>query len=361
MVDLHSKHINIKDVLETVNVEDVISRWTKHIMLAIVSGYMGTGKTDFSLKIAEWMWKHGEIRYIISNIGTTSTNSKYSPFYFEISTLSELILLMYKYKDSKKIFIFDEASIHISHRRAMSSNNISIINLAKLIRKLNTHFVLISQRAGGIDKDLKELATLWMHKESKQKVFVKELFGEEVKTYYIDKVEKTEISFDTNDPADFIFDIHAEDITKIMRIISKNPKYEEFEKSIKEILKDKDKDKSDEMEEEYNNEYIKPDEKSDEKVTYNNMNLCGRKINNEDKILIYLSGKECAKLSDIMGIIKKSKSRTHEIMQGLMRKKLVHIKGKGRNSQWALTDVGKDYIIKNIYSTIEGGVSRGEG
>jgi len=241
----------------------------------------------------------------------------------------------------------------------MGSSNISIINLSKLIRKLNTHFILISQRPEGVDKDLRELATLWLHKEKKDRVFVKECVGEEQKTYYIDGIGRTEINFDTNDPADFIFDLPGEDIQKIMRLISKNIPYEEFEGAVKKIVEEhenrqkKGKHIKDDAktQDKKTDEYIKADEKTDTKTTYNTMYQCEqekRKEDIEDIILSYLSTSppNGAKLKDIMNIIGKSRSRTHEIMQNLMKKGLVYIEGTGRKSKWVITDAGKYYVEK---------------
>ncbi len=358
MIDMHAKHIGIKESIETKDIKDVISAWTEYIMLAIVSGYMGTGKTDFSLKIAEWLWKYGGVKYVISNIGATIKDSKYAPFYFEVSRLSELILLMYRYKDSKKVFIFDEASIHISHRRAMSEGNISIINLAKLIRKLNTHFILITQRAEGVDKDLRELATLWLHKEKKDRVFVKELFGAEQNTYYIDNVEKTEIEFDTNDPADFIFDIGINDILKIMQLISKNVPYEEFEQYINELVNKNNNNSKKQKPNEYlnnntntpnekPNKYIKENEKPNESphnIYKYQSEARSKKTNIYDDILKYIYDNEDVKLQDLMKFIGKSKTRTYEIICDLCKKGLVYRNGKGKNTYYKLTEAGKYYV-----------------
>jgi predicted transcriptional regulator len=308
----------------------------------VVSGYMGTRKTDFSLKMGEWLWLK-DTRYIIGNIGVNIKDSIYSPYYFEVATLSELLKIIYRYKDSNKAFIFDEASIHISHRRAMSSKNNAITHLVKLIRKLKCHFVIISQRAEGIDKDLRELMTLHIHKESKTRALVREMFGEKPETYYIDCIEKTKIHFDTLDTADFEIDILSEDIPKIMHLISKNPSYEEFEQYIDELVKKKEeKDKKP-------NEYINRNNGKDENIQYNNTYQCDKRTDIEDKILtcLYMSD-DGKKLRDIMKLIEKSKTRTHEILDSLKKKGLITLEGVGRQSKWIITDAGKYHVEKHL-------------
>ena len=125
---------------------------------------------------------------------------------------------------------------------------------------------------------------------------VRELFGEEPKTYYIDDITPTKIPFDTADPADFEIDILSEDIPRIMRFISKNPSYEEFEKFIDELV--------DDMADEYRNSNVdmnekpnknkKANEKGNEKPHIYNTYQCeaGQKRTNHDKVLMALAEKK---------------------------------------------------------------------
>jgi predicted transcriptional regulator len=360
MVDMHAKHIRVNESTEVKSINEVVNKWTQYIMLAVVSGYMGKGKTDFSLKVAEWLWLDGNIKHIVGNIRVNLENSIFAPYYYEVSTLSELILHIYKHRNETKAFIFDEASIHISHRKGMSSNNMTLIHLAKLIRKLKCHFIIISQRPEGIDKDLRELMTLHIHKESKNMAFVRELYGDSPETYYIDDITQTKIPFDTLDPADFIFDIKDKDMPEIMRAISKNMTYDKFEKVIIELV-NKNKKKDEQKQHEYinegakapnekGNEYIKGNEKGNEKTQHYSIYQCEtvqKRTNVNEEILMYISDRGQVRLQEVMKFINKSKTRTYEIIEGLVRKGLVYRNGKGRNTTYQTTDAGEYCIKKN--------------
>ena len=179
---------------------------------------------------------------------------------------------------------------------------------------------------------------------------VRELFGAEPQTYYIDFIEPTKIPFDTRDIADFEIDILAEDIPKIMRIVAKNPSYEEFEKFIDELVKKKEESENIKDLNEKQNEYIKENDEENGMRYNNNRYQCDNgkqtKITIEDNILLYLHYNSEAALKDIMKHINKSKTRTYEIVTELIKRGLVYKIGTGKATKYALTEAGKYYIEK---------------
>ena len=162
------------------------------------------------------------------------------------------------------------------------------------------------------------------------------------------------------DPADFIFDIKDKDMPEIMRAISKNMTYDKFEKVIIELV-NKNKKKDEQKQHEYinegakapnekGNEYIKGNEKGNEKTQHYSIYQCEtvqKRTNVNEEILMYISDRGQVRLQEVMKFINKSKTRTYEIIEGLVRKGLVYRNGKGRNTTYQTTDAGEYCIKKN--------------
>ena len=349
MIDTKSKTFKVDDKTEIKQIDEVCKKWSEYIILGIISGYMGKGKTDFSLKIAEWFYKAGAVDYIISNIGL-SGSSIYDNVYYEISTLSELLIFMYENKDKNKIFIFDEAGIHVSHRRAMKSNNILLMNLSKLIRKLKCHMFLITQDSKGVDKALRELATLYIHKDTKTTAQITECMGER-EIYNIAGITATNINYDTNDMADFVFDLTVDDMTEVMKLISSNPSVSTFKNEIdKMVEKNKDTKNNSISDTHKQYEYIN-DDTQDEKNAQDNI-IYQSKNNTQDDtiqniILRYIYNTGGASARDIADAIKKSKPRTNAYLKELKENCLIYPEGTGKKIMYILTDAGK-YCISQL-------------
>ena len=347
MIDTKSKTFKVDDKTEIKQIDEVCKKWSEYIILGIISGYMGKGKTDFSLKIAEWFYKAGAVDYIISNIGL-SGSSIYDNVYYEISTLSELLVFLYEHKDNNKIFIFDEAGIHVSHRRAMKSNNILLMNLSKLIRKLKCHMFLITQDSKGVDKSLRELATLYIHKDTKTTAQITECMGER-EIYNIAGITATNINYDTNDMADFVFDLTVDDMTEVMKLISSNPSVSTFKNEIdKMVEKNKDTKNKSISPHTKPHEYIK-DGTQHEKNTHNTNIYQSENGTQHDTIQNIIlkhiynnTGRASAR--NVADAIGKSKRRTNEYLRELKEKRLICQEGGGNKIMYILTDAGKYYI-----------------
>jgi predicted transcriptional regulator len=305
------------------------------------------------LKIAEWFYRAGAVDYIISNIGL-SGSSIYDNVYYEISTLSELLVFMYEHKGENKIFIFDEAGIHVSHRRAMKSNNMLMMNLSKLIRKLKCHMFLITQDSKGVDKALRELATLFIHKDTKTTAQVIECLGER-ETYNIAGITATSIPYDTNDMADFVFDLTVDDMSDVMKLISSNPSVSKFREEINKMV-EKNKNKGDDKKDTKSNnvsdtqkqdEYIN-DNTQDEKNTHDNIiyqSEPGQKNDTIQNIILkYIHDTGGVPARDVADAIGKSKARTNVYLKELKENGLIYSEGTGRKVIYKLTSAGKYYI-----------------
>ena len=226
-VDLYVPKKKLKEEIEELSLDEIVPRWATSTptIIGVVSGFLGTGKTDFSLKIAELFLRKGYVKYIITNIKPIETHPDFRKFkgrYIEVSTLSELIVKLYELKDVPKIFILDEAAIHISNRRAMSKLNLIMNNLMRLFRKLKTHYIVTTQDFGSIDKAVREAANLLIYKETRDKAYVQELFELPAKEYYLVDIRGTTIPFDTTDVADFQIDIDTDTFSQALRIIAQD-------------------------------------------------------------------------------------------------------------------------------------------
>lgn len=158
----------------------------------LIIGDWKTGKTDFALLIAERLLELRIVSKVASNIKTWD-----SPVEF-IDNLPTLKEWLHKGKE-RKLYIFDEAGIHLHRRRSMSKKNIGFMTLLPEISKAHARMIGITQNPMSIDKEL--LSPVWckglIFKLSKLKVrIVSELLppGEEVKEFF--PVPKTNIPFD---------------------------------------------------------------------------------------------------------------------------------------------------------------------
>jgi predicted transcriptional regulator/N-acetylglutamate synthase-like GNAT family acetyltransferase len=342
MIDMHASKIKVNDSIEEIkDVKEVLSRWTKQTMIMLMTGYLGTGKTDFALKISEWLWHHGYVKFIISNIAIKVENTRYDGYCLELSKLSELMLFLYRYKDINKVFVLDEAAIHISHRSAMSSSNKIIMNLSKLLRKLKTHTIIITQRENAVDKEIREFATIVINKESKSKAYIREQFGAEPKSYYIVDVKKTDINFDTNDMADFEFDIEENNFSKIMSAIANKLSYEDFKKLINDIKTSSPDDSNDsEISENINSDTdsIRDTNSIDAFAIHVKLN------DNEKNILRYAYDKTEFKRADIEPILSIKTPTLKKYIKNLTDWGFLRMNGSGNKTAYTITNLGIQYV-----------------
>jgi len=120
--------------------------------MVLIVGDWKTGKTDFSLLLAERMLKLGIVEKVASNIETKSDMIK---FISDLPTLKEWLFG----DNSRKLYIFDEAGLHVHRRRSMSAKNIAIVTLMPEISKAHARLIMILHNVEGFDKEL--TSTVW--------------------------------------------------------------------------------------------------------------------------------------------------------------------------------------------------------
>lgn len=171
-------------------------------------GVWKTGKTDFGLLLSEILLDLGVIDEVASNVDTSGD-------YTYISDLQTLKYWLHQRK-STKLYILDEANIHLPSRRAMSNKSVDIITIFPEISKARARMLVIGQVIDSLDSELRTKG--WV-KATFLKVNLKTVYiYYRNQRYVIGNLPKTTITFDpylqapfTLKPTDTIF-IDDEDL-----------------------------------------------------------------------------------------------------------------------------------------------------
>jgi hypothetical protein len=158
----------------------------------LIIGDWKTGKTDFALLIAERLLELGIVSEVASNIQTED------PRIMFISDLPTLKSWLHGSR-KRKLYIFDEAGMHLHRRRSMSKKNVSFMTLLPEISKAHARMIAITQNPSAIDAEL--LSPVWCKgiiiKTSKYYArIISELFPSDQKVFEFYPVPKTNIPFD---------------------------------------------------------------------------------------------------------------------------------------------------------------------
>jgi predicted transcriptional regulator len=167
--------------------------------------------------------------------------------------------------------------------------------------------------------------------------------------YNIAGITATNINYDTNDMADFVFDLTVDDMTEVMKLISSNPSVSTFKNEIdKMVEKNKDTKNKSISPHTKPHEYIK-DGTQHEKNTHNTNIYQSENGTQHDTIQNIIlkhiynnTGRASAR--NVADAIGKSKRRTNEYLRELKEKGLICQKGGGNKIMYILTDAGKYYI-----------------
>ena len=164
--------------------------------MVLIGGIWKTGKTDFALYIAETLLKlpsyaSGDrtvINQVASNIET------YGSFPM-ISDMVSLRRWLYE-RHVKKLFILDEANVHLPSRRAMSGKNVEIVKLLGEVSKAHARMIVIAQELTKIDKEF--LNPTWVRgvfikRSLKKAQLISHLLERQ---YAFNNIPKTSIPFD---------------------------------------------------------------------------------------------------------------------------------------------------------------------
>ncbi|AFZ74640.1 zonular occludens toxin domain-containing protein [Natronobacterium gregoryi] len=182
------------------------------VFLAYVFGAMGHGKTDFSalmLEVFQFIYRDQDI--------ITAANMKSDDIDMEIKRYSRLVELLEDRRDRMQagedlppfVMIIDEAAQIFTGVGADQHRAKQLAKVLKLARKSNAHMFLIGQDGKDIDKALRALCTVFVHKSAltQAKIFktLKDREGGDLMER-LDGVPPTDIHFETYDEGKFIFD-----------------------------------------------------------------------------------------------------------------------------------------------------------
>lgn len=174
----------------------------------LITGDRGSGKTDISILIAEYLVKSGGWNCY------TNIYLEGSPARFEhISTAREMFLNLAESQTNKNIVILDESSIFGSGKRAMSKGNQNLEIFIDLIRKFRACVVFITPEYKNVMPKIRNNYEIWIDKKS-HKIAYARLNSDRASPLKINNIPKTSIEFDTYNLAGFEFDIDMSEFTK---------------------------------------------------------------------------------------------------------------------------------------------------
>ena len=157
--------------------------------MVLIAGDWKTGKTDFALLIAERLLELGIVKKCASNIETKDPRIEF------VSSLERLKQWLYIDK-ARKLYILDEAGVHIPRRTPMKEKNVQAIQLLPEISKAHARLIVVAQDPDGIDSQFLNpvwLKALFVKDSLKNARLISDLFETVVK---LNDIPKTTIPFD---------------------------------------------------------------------------------------------------------------------------------------------------------------------
>ena len=182
-------------------------------ILATVSGVMGTGKTDFTLFIAEQLLKTEEVTFhVVTNIWLDAeTLTKNPALHFRADMRSLLLKLCECVQMSgHSVLAMDETAMFFSRREPNKKMNIQFEKFIRLIRKYSASMLLIDQMREGLPNAALELRTVVYHKEGKKKLHYSSNMGDRNYNLYLKGIPRTSLGFDTMHMGYFDFNVDLE-------------------------------------------------------------------------------------------------------------------------------------------------------
>jgi len=198
------------------NPEIFIKPFQKHNgILVQASGLMGSGKTDFALRMAEILLDYKFV--VITNIKCKEAHrvirgqvipGKIDNLYM-VTRMTDLLLQCIEMRKQNRnvVIIFDETSIFYNRQSASTRENIAIGVFLRLIRKFSSSCVLIEQIDRGLSSIADNLLVGRYHKISKKKLHYSTSTLEKNYNLFLENTPPTRIKFDTLDFAGFNIDI----------------------------------------------------------------------------------------------------------------------------------------------------------
>jgi hypothetical protein len=157
--------------------------------IVLICGRMGMGKTDFSLLLAELLLDQRMVDAVATNIEIED------PRFTKVTSVFGLERWLATTK-GRKLFILDEAGIHIDSRTPFSQVNRRVKKIAMLLRHYRGKLVLITQRGEkDIESALRDLISATITKLDKYTAIIALATLED--EIVLHNIPRTSIKFDT--------------------------------------------------------------------------------------------------------------------------------------------------------------------
>lgn len=155
-----------------------------------------TGKTDFSLKVAQMLLALKIVDIVATNINTFGAFKNIH----DLESLKDWLSLA---NTGTKLYILDEANMHLPSRRAMSTKSVDILQLFPEISKAHARLIIIGQKISSLDSELRNFGWVsgQMVKVDLKTVYIISPFLNN--QYYFSNITRTSIRFDQFEPAPF--------------------------------------------------------------------------------------------------------------------------------------------------------------
>ncbi len=189
-----------------------IMKWlSRTASMNILSGHMGSGKTDMALLFAQ-IWVHywtvvedydeDEIE-VLSNITSC-------PQVYEVESQSELVERLQQ--DKKQLVLIDEASSNFSAGTNQHDVEKQFKRTTRMIRKNDGYLLLISHRedAKDVHKDIRVLSDL-IYKESQKTAKIYEGLDNEDPKQVLSGIPQTDWEYDTLEESEWEWDLDNDD------------------------------------------------------------------------------------------------------------------------------------------------------
>ncbi len=210
-------------------------QWMAHQegKLYAVYGTMGTGKTNFALRLAEDVWHENNHVMFISNVTVDHPRFKYT------NKASDLLLYLATYQSP--FVILDDSTTFYNSTESMSQRKRNMDTLIVIIRKFRANILFVAHVKQYIPRFVKEYGEWIIKKRSKTIA--------EMDPYIIERIPPTTLAYQTYEIGSFTFDI---DMSSVLEIISGITDERGMRKKLIKYLEDWKKEKS---EEELKNDY----------------------------------------------------------------------------------------------------------
>ena len=180
--------------------------------VAVIIGEKGGGKSDMAMLLSEIALRNNSI--LLTNINLNLPNVQ------TFSTFSEMLrnILINSSAEKRTFVVLDEAKVSgMRKKRAMAGETLNLEELLALTRKFGTSMIMIWHYDFEITTEVLQSASMIIHKYGS--VIRPDLrdeamfeFKGDTNQYYIKRIPRTTLPYNTKDPALFSMDIKLRDI-----------------------------------------------------------------------------------------------------------------------------------------------------